>query len=324
MNAPLLSVLIPTFNRAPLLRGALESLTTQCLPRDQFEVVVVDDGSGDNTRDIVTGFEASLCIRYSYQQNSGLAAAKNHAVELAGAPLLLFMDDDDRADEKLLQEHLASHARHPQESIAVLGYTGLAGEAEASPLMHFATEVGYYLYNYPQLQHGQLLDYRYFWGGRTSCKKSLLLDHGFFDPAFRFGCEDIELGYRLSHHGLRVWYNRRARTATTRAISLEQFCRRSEQQGYSNWLFYRKHPVPEVASWADIDGLDSRWTYFEKRLPSLLKSAAGLDQLARTRRKYDLDSSDLLLSLLHQAYWAVIDGYRVKGAWAASQRKDRP
>jgi hypothetical protein len=245
-------------------------------------------------------------------------------VQQASAPIILFMDDDDIADENLLSEHLRSHAEYPQENMAVLGFTDLGEAAARSPLMHFVTEVGCYLYSYPRIQHGQMLDYTYFWGGRTSCKRSLLLRYGLFDPVFRFGCEDIELGYRLSSHGLRVVYNKNARSTTIRAVSLEQFCGRSEQQGYSNWIFSQKHPMPEVESWANVRGLDDRWAYFEPRLELFTKSASGLDSIARARTKYGLELDELFVSLLHKAYWSAIDGHRVKGAWTASRMKTRP
>ena len=52
-----------------------------------------------------------------------------------------------------------------------------------------------YLFMYPPLKDGELLDNTYFWGGRSSCKKNFLVEHGNFNPVFKFGCEDIELGY---------------------------------------------------------------------------------------------------------------------------------
>ncbi len=319
MSGPRISVLIPTFERAILLREALCSLASQSLPRDQFEVIVVDDGSTDNTREVALYFDSELSIHYTYQANSGIASAKNHAVQLARAPILLFMDDDDIAEENLLAEHLQSHQAWPAQTIAILGFTGLGGEAACSPLMRFVTEVSYSLYGYPKIRHGEVLNYTYFWGGRTSCKKSLLLKHGLFDPVFRFGCEDIELGYRLSAHGLKVVYNSNARCKTIRAASLEEFCRRSERQGSSNWLFYQKHPIDEVRTWADVADLDNRWAYFEPRLASFMRSAQGLNAIAQARVKHDLELDHLLLSLLYQSYWTVLDGHRIKGAWTASQ-----
>jgi glycosyltransferase involved in cell wall biosynthesis len=322
MSDSRISVLLPTYGRATLLCEVLRSLARQSLPYDQFEVIVVDDGSMDNTSEVVRNFDSGLRIQYAYQDNGGIASAKNHALQLATSPILLFMDDDDLADEDLLAEHLKTHEAHPQENMAVLGFTGLGEEAACSPLMHFVTEVSCSLYGYPNIKHNQLLDYTYFWGGRTSCKRSLLLKYGMFDPVFRFGCEDIELGYRLSAQGLQVIYNSNARSTTIRAASLEEFCRRSERQGHSNWLFYRKHPVSEVEAWADVGGLPVRWAYFEPRLDAFMKSAAGLDAIARARLKYGFELDDLLVSLLHKSYWSVIDGYRVKGAWAASQQVD--
>ena len=64
--------------------------------------------------------------------------------------------------------------------------------------MHYLTEVGKFLFDYTAISHGDVLDYTFFWGGRSSCKRMLLAQEGIFDQNFRFGSEDIELGYRLA------------------------------------------------------------------------------------------------------------------------------
>ena len=117
--------------------------------------------------------------------------------------------------------------------------------------MHFVTEVGCFLFSYPSLKHGDVLDYTYFWGGRSSCKRSLLLQFGIFNPVFRFGCEDIELGYRLSNQGLRVVYNKRDLTQTIRKIDFDGFCNRLERQGASNYVYSQLHPEPEIQQWTE-------------------------------------------------------------------------
>ena len=78
-----------------------------------------------------------------------------------------------------------------------------------------------------------MLEYTAFWGGRSSCKRSLLVRHGLFHPDFRFGCEDIELGWRLARYGLRVIYTPCARSVMIRALTFDQFCARSYRQGRS-------------------------------------------------------------------------------------------
>ena len=87
MHSPKISALFSTFNRAELLREALSSLMRQTLPKENFEVVVIDDGSNDHTSEVVASFESILPIRYAYQTNSGLAEGRNKGIRLAGIQL---------------------------------------------------------------------------------------------------------------------------------------------------------------------------------------------------------------------------------------------
>ena len=110
-----------------------------------------------------------------------------------------------------------------------------------TPVMHYVTDVGQFLFAYQNLTDGQELDFTYFWGGRSSCKRSLLVRHGVFCQDFRFGCEDIELGYRLTRHGLTVVYHRRAVQHMNRPVTFDEFCRRREKQGRAQAHFGRLH-----------------------------------------------------------------------------------
>ncbi|MBR7518148.1 hypothetical protein KC217_20985, partial [Mycobacterium tuberculosis] len=89
----------------------------------------------------------------------------------------------------------------PDLSVAVLGHTVLDVDVAKSPLMIHVTEVGGQLFSYKWIASGNVLGFREFWGGRSSCKRDFLLRHGVFNPVFRFGYEDIELGWRLHPHG---------------------------------------------------------------------------------------------------------------------------
>jgi len=236
-TSPLLSVIICTYNRANLLKSVLQGLTKQTLEKSKFEVIIIDDGSSDNTKEIVDLFHKNLPIRYFYQKHAGLASAKNHGIFTAQGKILLFLDDDDIPSPTLLEEHLKTHQKYPQEYYAVLNYTTWAPSLRVTPLMYYVTEVGCFLFSYPYIKHGEILDYTYFWGGRSSCKRSFLLEHGVFNPIFRFGCEDIELGYRLSKHGLKVVYNAHAVSYMIRPITFIEFCQRLVRQGYSQYIF---------------------------------------------------------------------------------------
>src|SRR5262245_1654767 len=75
---PEIAAVVSTYNRATLLTATLESLTRQTLSPGGFEVVIVDDGSTDDTRKVVETFAARLPVTYAYQRNAGLASARTH------------------------------------------------------------------------------------------------------------------------------------------------------------------------------------------------------------------------------------------------------
>jgi glycosyltransferase involved in cell wall biosynthesis len=308
----LCSVLICTYNRAELLRLTLESFCAQSLDRDRFEIVVVDDGSSDGTGKVVERFASRLQIRYGYQRNSGLASARNHALFLARSPLVLLQDDDDIAGPRLLEEHLRTHQRYPESHYAVLGFTNLSPRLASDPLMHFVTEVGQFLFSYPSLKDGQILDFSYFWGGRSSCKRSFLLEHGVFNPVFRFGCEDIELAYRLSKVGFAVVYNARAISTTVRPFSFDDFCARVMRQGKSNFVFSKLHADSAVQKWAEVETAHEDWSVIAPAYEALLRSARNLDEAYRRKMAAGLRcESDK--KFLHDAYWAAFRASKIKG-----------
>src|SRR5690349_3700785 len=113
MTTPLMSVIIPTRNRSALLRESLTSLACQTLASDQFEVIVVDDGATDNTREVCLEFSRRLQLKYFDIEQSGTSAAKNLGIFVSSGPIILFFDDDDYATPTYLREHLAAHRRHP-------------------------------------------------------------------------------------------------------------------------------------------------------------------------------------------------------------------
>lgn len=310
---PDLSAVICTYDRADLLRLTLESLCGQTLARDAFEVVIVDDGSKDGTREVVRAFESRLPLRYSRQRNAGLASARNHGVFIARGDILLFLDDDDVADPRLLEAHRQAHREHPEASHGVLGYTGLDPAIANDPLMHFVTEVGCFLFSYPHVKPGELLDFSHFWGGRSSCKRSFLLDHGVFNPVFRFGCEDIELAFRLSKHGFQVVYEPRAVCTMVRKVSVDDMCRRLHRQGQSNFVFSRLHPDAVVQRWTEVPEAGEAWRQAAPAYDGMVRSARELDRIVRTRREAGLPVSPLDLALLHRSYWAAFRASKAKG-----------
>jgi glycosyltransferase involved in cell wall biosynthesis len=109
---PLVSVIVPTFNYARYVAQAIESVQQQSLSR--WECLVVDDGSTDDTRAIVERLAASDGrVRYLYQHNQGLSAARNTGIRESAGEYLQFLDSDDLLEPRKLEVHASFLAAHP-------------------------------------------------------------------------------------------------------------------------------------------------------------------------------------------------------------------
>jgi glycosyltransferase involved in cell wall biosynthesis len=106
-----ISVVIPTQDRAAFLERTLACLVPQTLPRRQYEVLVVDDGSRDETPRIARSFRRSLPIRYLRREARSAGAARNHGTRRAAGEIVLFLDDECLVRPDFLEAHCRSHAR---------------------------------------------------------------------------------------------------------------------------------------------------------------------------------------------------------------------
>src|SRR5207302_8118109 len=107
MNHPLVSIVVATRNRAELLCGCLESLLAQDYPRDRYEIIVVDDGSEDETASLVGSLGARagrLCVRCCRQQRGGSNRARNRGITEAQGEVVGLIDDDEIAPPGLISE----------------------------------------------------------------------------------------------------------------------------------------------------------------------------------------------------------------------------
>jgi len=93
MADPLVSVVIPTRNRAQYILQALDSVFAQTFTN--YEIIVVDDGSTDSTKELLDSLKQKGTIRYEPQEWKGVSAARNYGVRLARAPYIAFLDSDD-------------------------------------------------------------------------------------------------------------------------------------------------------------------------------------------------------------------------------------
>ena len=116
------SVVIPTFRRPETLFPVLDALGRQVAP-PEFEVVVVDDGSGDDTPARLAAYRPAYPFRYFSQSNGGPASARNRGVREARGRIVLFLGDDTVPEPALLSVHGKAHAERRPHPIALLDYT---------------------------------------------------------------------------------------------------------------------------------------------------------------------------------------------------------
>ncbi len=116
-SAPFFSVIIPTYNRADKVVRAVKSVLAQTW--QDYEIVVIDDGSTDNTADALKPFEQQ--IRYFYTPNGGVAAARNYGIAQSKGQYLAFLDADDRWLPEMLDRAAQEAQSHPSVGLLCSG-----------------------------------------------------------------------------------------------------------------------------------------------------------------------------------------------------------
>jgi GT2 family glycosyltransferase/SAM-dependent methyltransferase/glycosyltransferase involved in cell wall biosynthesis len=239
--APRLSVVLPTYNRKPTLALCLAALAFQTLPADQWEVIVVDDGSTDNTPDFLAASHYPFQLKTVRQTNQGAGAARNSGVTAAQGELVLLLNDDTIASSTLLEQHLYHHQLHKKSRIAILGQF-FPSSACGRRALSFWINHSSFLFPQQTLQPGQLCDSALFVTCNLSVRRQALLDAGNFDPMFRVA-EDSEMGARLAQLGYQVRFEPSASATHEHSqFTTEDLLRRAALYGGFTWQLLNKHP----------------------------------------------------------------------------------
>jgi len=228
------SIIIPTYNRLPILEKCLRAMEAQDFELE-YEIVVVDDGSTDQTIDFLKSQQTEFPhVRLYQQDHGGAAAARNLGIEKANGEIIVFID----SDLVVLPNFLTSH------------HQALNGQDQA---FTYGAVINTANFEHPTSELFKITDFSnaYFATGNVAIAKHWLIEAGMFDLGFRqYGWEDLELGVRLKKFGLKLikcpeavgyhWHP---------AFSLEQLPRLIEverERGRMGVVFYQKHPTWEV------------------------------------------------------------------------------
>lgn len=119
-SAPLISVIVPAYNVEKYIKACLDSLINQTY--SNFEIIVVNDGSTDQTEEILRGYQSNPKFRIYSQKNGGLSAARNRGIKLANGELVCFIDSDDSVKSDYLEKLVTPFIEDANVDITVCGY----------------------------------------------------------------------------------------------------------------------------------------------------------------------------------------------------------
>lgn len=236
---PKISVVVPSYNQGCVLRRTLESLYSQGVSKEDFEIIIVDDASTDDTYHVVSRFlkddKAGFLSYKKNRENSGSARTRNKGLKLAKSNLVLFIDADNVLDPDCLSQHLSFHRRYPQNHVAVQGYSRSPKDIELDPIKMLDDVTS----PLDKLKHGDFCSWEKFSSMHISFKKDFIKE-GFDETLFdkMIGFEDNEFAFRLAKKGLKIILNKKAVAYHYHFRTPEEFLNKVYRYGkaFCNWI----------------------------------------------------------------------------------------
>ena len=238
------SVVIPTYNRQPILEKCLKAMENQVVRPDGqiegYEIVLVDDGSTDGTVEwIQSSADEFPHVALYEQDHEGAAIARNFGVQQAKGDTIIFIDSDLVVLDGFLQNHA--------DALSTAYQTG------NERVFTYGRVVNTCNFDNPISEPFKVTDYSraFFATGNVAIQKRWLIEAGLFDPQFtQYGWEDLELGVRLKNNGLSLikcpeavgyhWH------PAFSVDELPELIDKEIQRARMGVVFYQKHPTLDV------------------------------------------------------------------------------
>ena len=225
-----LSVIIPAYNAERTLYSCLGALHDQSLPKRDYEIVVVDDGSTDDTSKIAKEFN----VKYLFQTNQGPATARNKGVSAAQGTIVLFTDSDCIPDYNWIEEMVS-----PFNDPDVAGVKGAYKTTQTDLAARFAQAE--FEDRYDLLKRHPSIDMIDTYS--AAFKKDIFLQIGGFDQNFPVANnEDTDLSYRLATAGYKLVFNPEAFVYHSHPDTFIKYLKLKFWRGYWRMIVYRRYP----------------------------------------------------------------------------------
>lgn len=200
---PYLSVVVISWNQLAALRRLIPQLLNQDCEFETYELIVVDDGSTDGTRDWLAELKSDRICILAGRTNTGRSASRNRGIREARGDVIVMIDGDHTIQSSFLSIHAL---RHRNENCVIVGKSVFVDDPDYRALNHYLNHGGA-----DKLSPNEPLPGRYFLTRNCSVPKDLLFQVGLFDEYFSaWGGEDLDLGVRLAATGVPIYGEPRA------------------------------------------------------------------------------------------------------------------
>ncbi len=280
-----ITVIIPTYNRAPILKRTLTALLAgQQGDLPTWEAIIVNDGSTDETVSVLEYFLRQYPGRLTvlHQENFKQGAARNNAMRHARGDLFVFLGDDIIPSPGFLAAHWASYLLNDRQPYhATIGRTNWHPEIPMTPFKEWINEWGLQ-FGFSIIENPENVPFNFFYTSNLSFARSLYDKLGGFEEVFReYGWEDIELGYRYAQRGQMILRHRPDALAYHHHdLSLKTFCRRQFKVGYSAVAFHSLYP--ELESFLNIGPVSSKLAYAKPFFALYASLLSFMDEESKT------------------------------------------
>ncbi|MBI4639086.1 MAG: glycosyltransferase, partial [Candidatus Tectomicrobia bacterium] len=230
MNTPFVSIIIPVFNASKTIARTIEACLSQTYPQEKLEVIVVDDGSTDRTREIVTHYPVVLVS----QRNSGPAAARNRGWRASKGEMICFTDADCIPEKEWISKLVKKYTS--QEIGGVGGSYGIVNcESFLASSIHEEIVERH-------LKMPSSVDY--LGSFNLSYRREVLEETGGFNETYREASgEDNDLSYRVKKAGYTLLFDPTIVVAHHHPERLFRYLRQQFKHGYWRVLLYLQHPT---------------------------------------------------------------------------------
>ena len=225
------TVVIPTYNRKSMLKETIESLFCQTYPKDLYEIIVVDDGSSDETHEMIKVLSRTAPVKFRYfnQIHKRQASARNLGIKNAKGEIVCFIDDDCIADTHWIEHLVAGYA---SEKVGGVGGM-ILGNSLKTLSEKYIESSGYLKHE----NHGYYLA-----TANASYRKEILEKVGGFDLFF-LNAEDVDISLRVLNEGHALIYSSNAICYHYHPSSIKSLLRKAYSRGIAYIRLTKKYDL---------------------------------------------------------------------------------